>query len=216
MKRHTAPGLAGGAAGRRVACGPRGPGRDQPGQHAVRHDVGRVPAPRRQRPRRGARQRVRQHRQRRLRPVLQPGRHRADDTARRDSSAPTTTSQTPATAGAAWPSRSRGGARAVGFQLGTFGFKDQPEYTVELPDGTGAVYSVSETYIGLTFAQNFSDRFSAGLTAKGVFDHLGDAERERLRGGLRHQLPLVAEQPPDQVLVRHPTSARTSATAATR
>jgi hypothetical protein len=68
-----------------------------------------------------------------------------------------------------------GGSRAIGIQGGTFGFKDQPVYTVEQPDGTGSVYSVSESFLGLTFAQNFSDRFSAGLTAKGVFDNLGDA-----------------------------------------
>jgi hypothetical protein len=67
-----------------------------------------------------------------------------------------------------------GGARAVGMHLGTFGFKDQPVYTAELPDGTGATYSVSESYIGLTYAENFSDRFSAGFTAKGVFDQLGE------------------------------------------
>jgi hypothetical protein len=67
-----------------------------------------------------------------------------------------------------------GGARAVGLHLGTFGFKDQPEYTVELPDGTGGVYSVSESYLGLTYAENFSDRFSAGITAKGIFDQLGE------------------------------------------
>jgi len=67
-----------------------------------------------------------------------------------------------------------GGARAVGFHLGTFGFKDQPEYTVALPDGTGSTYSVSESYVGLTYAENFSDRFSAGITAKGIFDQLGE------------------------------------------
>ena len=68
-----------------------------------------------------------------------------------------------------------GGARAIGLSVGTFGFKDQPVYTAEQPDGTGSVYSVSETAVGLTFAQNFSDRFSAGITAKGVFDNLGEA-----------------------------------------
>jgi hypothetical protein len=68
-----------------------------------------------------------------------------------------------------------GGSRAVGIQVGTFGFKDQPVYTAEQPDGTGSVYSVSQTVAGLTFAQNFSDRFSAGITAKGVFDNLGEA-----------------------------------------
>ena len=67
-----------------------------------------------------------------------------------------------------------GGSRTFGLQIGTFGFDDQPVYTVDQPDGTGAVYSVSQTFAGATFAQNFSDRFSAGLTAKFVFDQLGD------------------------------------------
>ena len=68
-----------------------------------------------------------------------------------------------------------GGSRAVGVQVGTFGFKDQPVYTATQPEGTGSVYSVNETFVGLTLSQNFSDRFSAGLTAKGVFDQLGEA-----------------------------------------
>jgi hypothetical protein len=67
-----------------------------------------------------------------------------------------------------------GGSRTFGLQLGTFGFDNQQVYTVDQPDGTGAVYSVSQTFAGLTFAQNFSDRFSAGFTAKFVFDQLGE------------------------------------------
>jgi hypothetical protein len=67
-----------------------------------------------------------------------------------------------------------GGARTFGIQLGTFGFSNQQVYTVDQPDGTGSVYSVSQTFAGLTFAQNFSDRFSAGFTAKFVFDQLGE------------------------------------------
>jgi hypothetical protein len=66
-----------------------------------------------------------------------------------------------------------GGARAVGVSIGTFGFSDQPVYTLEDPAGTGETYSVSETFIGLTYSQNFSDRFSAGFTAKMISDHLG-------------------------------------------
>jgi hypothetical protein len=69
-----------------------------------------------------------------------------------------------------------GGTSSFGIQLGTFGFDDQPVYTVGQPEGTGAVYSVSETFAGLTYARNFSDRFSAGLTAKFIFDKLGEAE----------------------------------------
>jgi hypothetical protein len=66
-----------------------------------------------------------------------------------------------------------GGARTIGFQLGTFGFKDQPIYTEDQPNGTGGTYSVNQTFVGATFAQNFSDRFAAGITAKYVNDRLG-------------------------------------------
>ncbi|MFI5278908.1 MAG: PorV/PorQ family protein [Gemmatimonadales bacterium] len=67
-----------------------------------------------------------------------------------------------------------GGSRAVGFSFGTFGFSNQPVYTVDDPTGTsGNVYSVSETYIGLTYSQQFSDRFAAGFTAKYINDQLG-------------------------------------------
>jgi hypothetical protein len=67
-----------------------------------------------------------------------------------------------------------GGSSVIGFQVGTFGFSDQPVYTAAAPEGTGGLYSVSETFIAATLAKNFSDRFSVGITAKGVMDHLGD------------------------------------------
>jgi hypothetical protein len=67
-----------------------------------------------------------------------------------------------------------GGARAFGVQIGSFGFADQPVYTVEDPTGTsGEVYGVAETVIGLTYSQQFSDRFAAGFTGKFVSDKLG-------------------------------------------
>lgn len=67
-----------------------------------------------------------------------------------------------------------GGARAVGIAVSNFGFSNQPVYTADDPQGTaGNVYSVSETAIGLTYAQQFSDRFSAGITAKFINDELG-------------------------------------------
>jgi hypothetical protein len=66
-----------------------------------------------------------------------------------------------------------GGSRTLGFQIGTFGFKDQPVYTEEQPNGNGSTYTVAETFVGATFAQNFSDRFSAGITGKYVNDRLG-------------------------------------------
>lgn len=67
-----------------------------------------------------------------------------------------------------------GGSRAFGVQVTSFGFSDQPVYTVDDPEGTsGEVYSVNETAVGLTYAQQFSDRFSAGVTAKFIDDALG-------------------------------------------
>lgn len=67
-----------------------------------------------------------------------------------------------------------GGSKAFGISLTNFGFSDQPVYTVDDPEGTsGEVYSVSQSALGLSFAQQFSDRFSAGITAKIVNDALG-------------------------------------------
>jgi len=65
------------------------------------------------------------------------------------------------------------GQSTIGVQFGTFGFSDQPNYTLADPEGDGTTYSVSESFVGLTFAQNFSDRFSAGLTGKYISDKLG-------------------------------------------
>ena len=67
-----------------------------------------------------------------------------------------------------------GGSSVIGFQIGSFGFSDQPVYTPQQVDGTGAFYSVSEQFVAMTMAKNFSDRFSVGLTAKGIFDKLGE------------------------------------------
>lgn len=66
-----------------------------------------------------------------------------------------------------------GGSGAIGFQIGSFGFSDQPVYTPQSPNGTGEFYSVSETFAAMSIAKNFSDRFSVGITAKGIFDKLG-------------------------------------------
>jgi len=66
-----------------------------------------------------------------------------------------------------------GGARALGLSIGTFGFGDQPVTTLEFPDGTGETYSVSQTFVAGTYSQNFSDRFSAGFSAKIISDKLG-------------------------------------------
>jgi hypothetical protein len=69
-----------------------------------------------------------------------------------------------------------GGSRAIGVSFGAFGFGDQAVYTVENPDGDGRTYSVRETFLGGTYSQNFSDRFSAGITIKYISDRLGTAQ----------------------------------------
>ena len=74
-------------------------------------------------------------------------------------------------AGVAFPMG--GGSSAIGFSVGSFGFGDQPVYTVENPDGDGRVYSVSETFVSGTYGKNFSDRFSAGVSLKFISDKLG-------------------------------------------
>jgi len=66
-----------------------------------------------------------------------------------------------------------GGSRAIGLQLGTFGFTNQPVYTAEPPNGTGSTYSVSDTFVGIMLAPKFSDRFSAAITGKYINDRLG-------------------------------------------
>lgn len=67
-----------------------------------------------------------------------------------------------------------GGQRSIGIHGATFGFGDQPVYTVADPTGeSGETYSVAETYVGVSYAQNFSDRFSAGVTGKVISDQLG-------------------------------------------
>ncbi len=67
-----------------------------------------------------------------------------------------------------------GGSRAFGMSITSFGFSDQPVYTVDDPEGsTGEVYSVNESSLGFTYAQQFSDRFSAGINAKFISDGLG-------------------------------------------
>ena len=69
-----------------------------------------------------------------------------------------------------------GGVRSVGFSLGSFGFGNQPIYTLEAPDGDGREYSVRQTFLSATLAQNFSDRFSAGFSLKFINDRLGSAK----------------------------------------
>ncbi len=71
------------------------------------------------------------------------------------------------------------GNNALGISLGNFGFGDQPIYTATDPEGTsGRTYDVSETFVGLSFAHAFIDRFTGGVTVKYIQDRLGDADAQ--------------------------------------
>lgn len=66
------------------------------------------------------------------------------------------------------------GQYAVGVSMGRFGFSDQPVYTAADPTGeSGLTYGVSESYVGLSFAHAFIDRFTGGVTVKYISDELG-------------------------------------------
>ncbi|MGD8726909.1 MAG: PorV/PorQ family protein, partial [Gemmatimonadales bacterium] len=88
------------------------------------------------------------------------------------------------------------GQSAIGLQFGTFGFAEQPVYTLAAPDGDGTTYSVSETFAGVTYAQNFSDRFSAGITGKFISDKIAQSNAQGFAvdfGASFHAL--IAEKP---------------------
>ena len=60
-----------------------------------------------------------------------------------------------------------------GVFFGRFGFSDAPVYTEADPDGLiGETFGVNETVAGISFAHQFIDRFSAGITVKFISDDL--------------------------------------------
>ncbi len=67
------------------------------------------------------------------------------------------------------------GAHALGVHFARFGFDDEQVFTEEFQDGElNETFSVSETYVGLTYAREFTDRFSAGFTFKVINDELAE------------------------------------------
>ncbi len=66
---------------------------------------------------------------------------------------------------------------AIGVSLGNFGFSDQPVYTEADPEGASErTYGVNETFVSLSFAHAFIDRFTGGFTLKFISDQLGQAD----------------------------------------
>jgi hypothetical protein len=67
-----------------------------------------------------------------------------------------------------------GGEYGIGVSVANFGFGSAPLYTEQdQTNESQLTYSVNETVVGLSFAHSFIDRFSGGVTAKLISDHLG-------------------------------------------
>lgn len=60
----------------------------------------------------------------------------------------------------------------VGISLNSFDGGEMEETTIEQPDGTGRNFSVGNLSLGLTYARQITDRFSAGITLKYVNERL--------------------------------------------
>jgi hypothetical protein len=71
------------------------------------------------------------------------------------------------------------GDYAIGLSLGNFGFGSAPVYTEEDPtNARDQTYGVSQSFVALSFAHAFIDRFTGGLTLKYIQDRLGDASAQ--------------------------------------
>ncbi len=74
----------------------------------------------------------------------------------------------------------RDGSSSIGFFAEVLSFGDQEVNTIDQPNGTGQMWSTYSFAGGVTWAQNFSDRFSAGLTVKGVHENIWDVSASAL------------------------------------
>jgi hypothetical protein len=66
------------------------------------------------------------------------------------------------------------GSAAIGVFAEVLNYGELDVNTVEQPNGTGLQWSSFSFAGGVTWAQNFSDRFSAGFTVKGIYESIYD------------------------------------------
>ncbi len=66
------------------------------------------------------------------------------------------------------------GSASIGAFAEVLSFGNLEVNTVEEPNGTGLMWSSFSFAGGVTWAQNFSDRFSAGVTVKGIHENIWD------------------------------------------
>jgi Type IX secretion system protein PorV len=59
-----------------------------------------------------------------------------------------------------------GNIGVVGFSFTSFSMDDMKVRTIELPEGTGELFSASDISLGVSYARQLTERFSIGITAK--------------------------------------------------
>ena len=64
------------------------------------------------------------------------------------------------------------GFGALGAFVTALSMDDMPVTTIEMPEGTGELFSANSLVIGLSFARNLTDHFSIGFNAKYINEHI--------------------------------------------
>jgi hypothetical protein len=64
---------------------------------------------------------------------------------------------------------------ALAFHVISFSTPEQPVRTIENPEGTGQNWDANSIALGLTYAQNLTDRFSIGFTARYIGERIFNA-----------------------------------------
>jgi long-subunit fatty acid transport protein len=65
-----------------------------------------------------------------------------------------------------------GGVGAIGANVTSFGMPDQPVRAIGQEEGTGEFYSAGDFALGISFAYNFTDRFSLGISTKYINERI--------------------------------------------
>ncbi len=64
------------------------------------------------------------------------------------------------------------GIGAIGANVTSFGMPDQPVRVIGQEEGTGEFYSAGDFALGVSFAYNFTDRFSLGISTKYINERI--------------------------------------------
>ncbi len=67
------------------------------------------------------------------------------------------------------------GMGAFGIQLAFLTMGEMEKTTLEEPEGTGETFTAGDIMMGVTYAHNFTNKFSVGFAAKYIQEHISDA-----------------------------------------